>query len=285
MSNPYWTVTDGRLTTPLHVLNFRNGHIAVPNKTTGLWLEIGTNSFDTLEGGLEKRPGLFLVSFEPLVDKWAFMIAKGTRSRVAGPLGRHHARGVILPFAVSDADGYADFHVSPRDGCSSLKPQHMPTRGGWKTSGFIRGACAKTYEVRRVPTVALRTVLGSWLPPEIPIRLLKIDAQGVDLDLLRDAGAAQLARVDEVSMETLNDGCDGIYDGQSNCSTVVATMRGLGFVTRSSCNSSRSFGQGSGCEGNFVFRNIRCGATCGRDPTVASDGGRGARKRAGKTRI
>ena len=86
-------------------------------------------------------------------------------------------------------------------------------------------------------------------------------------------------------METLNDGCDGIYDGQSNCSTVVATMRGLGFVTRSSCNSSRSFGQGSGCEGNFVFRNIRCGATCGRDPTVASDGGRGARKRAGKTRI
>ena len=107
----------------------------------------------------------------------------------------------------------------------------------------------------------------------------------MDLDLLRDAGAAQLARVDEVSMETLNDGCDGIYDGQSNCSTVVATMRGLGFVTRSSCNSSRSFGQGSGCEGNFVFRNIRCGATCGRDPTVASDGGRGARKRAGKTRI
>ena len=77
-------------------------------------------------------------------------------------------------------------------------------------------------------------------------------------------------------METLNDGCDGIYDGQSNCSTVVATMRGLGFVTRSSCNSSRSFGQGSGCEGNFVFRNIRCGATCGRDPTVASEGGRGS---------
>ena len=59
-SPPYWTVTDGRLTTPLHVLNFRNGHIAIPNKTTGLWLEIGTNSFDTLEGGLEKRPGLFL---------------------------------------------------------------------------------------------------------------------------------------------------------------------------------------------------------------------------------
>ena len=82
-STPYWTVTDGRLTTPLHVLNFRNGHIAIPNKTTGLWLEIGTNSFDTLEGGLEKRPGLFLVSFEPLVDKWAFMIAKGTRSRVS----------------------------------------------------------------------------------------------------------------------------------------------------------------------------------------------------------
>ena len=140
MTSPYWTIADGRLTAPLHVLSMPNGHINIPNKTAGIWLEIGTNSFDTLEGALTKHPNVFLVSFEPLVDKWALMLAKGTRSRVAGPLGRHHARGIILPFAVSDADGYADFHVSPRDGCSSLKPKHMPTRGGWKSNGFIRNA-------------------------------------------------------------------------------------------------------------------------------------------------
>ena len=40
-----------------------------------------------------------------LVDKWSMLLARNSLARVVSPLGWHHARGVILPFAVSDRAG------------------------------------------------------------------------------------------------------------------------------------------------------------------------------------
>mgnify|MGYP002008632346 FL=1 len=107
-----------------------------------------------------------------------------------------------------------------------------------------------------MPTVTLRTVLGQWLPGW-RVKRLKIDAQGADLAVLTGAGS-ELNRVDEVSMETLNDDCDGMYDGQPNCSTVVATMSRLGYLTRKNCSDpktwqSRQGLQRPGCEHDFLF--------------------------------
>ena len=151
MSQPF-TFENGALSVPLHVLSMPNGRIELPNGTTGVYVEIGTNTFDTWDTQLlPRRPGAFLVSFEPLVDKWAMMLARGAKSRHAGELGHHHARGVILPFAVSDKAGMADFHVSPRDGCSSLRAVHAPTRGSWRTNHFVRNSCARTVQTRCAP--------------------------------------------------------------------------------------------------------------------------------------
>ena len=66
---PFTLDAQGALSVPLHVLQMPNGRIPVPNKTTSLFIEIGTNAFDTLDQLLPKRPGAFLVAFEPLVDK------------------------------------------------------------------------------------------------------------------------------------------------------------------------------------------------------------------------
>ena len=123
-----------------------------------------------------------------------------------------------------------------------------------------------------MPAITLRTVLGDWLP-HWRVTRLKIDAQGSDLAVLAAAGAEQLARVGEISLETLRDSCDGLYDGQPNCSTVVSTMAHLGFATRFDCNNARAFTQGSGCEANFVFRN-----TAWPEQAARSVGGRGSRK-------
>ena len=63
------------------------------------------------------RGASFLLSFEPLVDKYALLLAKGTKrfvgskKDIAVPLGRHHKRGVVLPFAVSPAGG--DINPNP----------------------------------------------------------------------------------------------------------------------------------------------------------------------------
>tara|TARA_B110001452_G_scaffold82847_1_gene67772 strand:+ start:796 stop:1698 length:903 start_codon:yes stop_codon:yes gene_type:complete len=275
-----WDIANGRLQVNLNVLHMPEGRIQVPNTTTELYVEIGTNAFDTWDGMLPKREGAFLVAFEPLVDKWAAMLARGSKARKYTPLGHHHDRGIILPFAVSDRNGVADFHVSPRDGCSSLKRMHTPKHGGWARNGFVRAACAKTVDVRQVPTVTLRTVLGEWLAGW-PVYRMKIDAQGHDLAVIRTAGEEQLARVREVSMEVLNDECDGIYDGQPNCSTVVEAMRAVGFSSNRECGEKRSFTQGSGCEGNFVFtRGLDGGAAAGAAPPGKGNG-RAARIRTG----
>ena len=130
------------------------------------------------------------------------MIAKG-RGRASPARSAATTRGVILPFAVRTRTA-TPTSMSPRDGCSSLA-----------------GACrARRLENERLhprrvredvqfaaPTVALHTVLGWWLPPKFQSDSL-IDARrpGDRRD------AAPLARVDEVSMETLNDGWTAFYD-------------------------------------------------------------------------
>ena len=212
---------------PLHVLTMPGGRIKMPNETTAVYVEIGTNSFDTWDQlMLPHFHNAFLVSFEPLLDKWATLLARNTRSRHAGQLGHHHPRGVALPFAVSDRDGFSDFHVSPRDGCSSLRPPQRPNRGNWKSRGFIAKDCARTVQVRRVPCVSLRTVLHDWLGGR-PVARVKIDAQGSDLAVMQTAGETNLLQVGEVVMEVLSDSCDGLYAGQPNCSTVCAPRRGI----------------------------------------------------------
>ena len=176
---------------------------------------------------------------------------------------------------MSDRDGVADFHVSPRDGCSSLRRVHTPKHGGWVRNGFIRSACAKTVDVRQVPTVTLRTVLREWLPGW-EVSRMKVDAQGHDLAVIEMAGREQLARIREISMEVLSDGCDGLYDGQPNCTAIVDGMRRAGFRSSRSCADRGAFHQGSGCEGNFVFERL--------DAASAAPTGGGAAKGRGRPR-
>ena len=146
------------LTAPLNVLTMVNGRIPVPNTTLSLYVEIGTNSFDTLDQSvLPREKDAFVVAFEPLVDKWALLLSRHAKSRVASPLGWHHDRGIVLPFAVADHEGLLPFHISPRDGCSSLRRTRTPRHGGWRGNGFITKACAKTIEVpASISTTAIR---------------------------------------------------------------------------------------------------------------------------------
>ena len=128
MTKPFSIGPDGSLSVPLHVLHMLNGRLPIPNKTKELLIEIGTNAFDTWDQQvLPRQPHAFLVAFEPLVDKWSLMLARNARARVVGELGWHNARGIILPFAVSDRAGVVPFYVSHADGCS-LAAQDAPTR-------------------------------------------------------------------------------------------------------------------------------------------------------------
>ena len=89
-------------------------------------------------------------------------------------------RAIVLPFAVGEPEGEAEFHIAKNDGCSSLLPidtrefyhgglfkRHVPV--------FFSDVCGKQSATRRVPVVSLRTILG-WLG-ERKVDFLKIDAR------------------------------------------------------------------------------------------------------------
>lgn len=204
----------------------------VPKATAGAIIEIGCSDFDTADQKLlPTDPNAFLLSFEPLLDKYAVLLARGTESYhhgrpdMAVPLGHHHKRGVILPFAVSARGGYVNFTVASRAGCSSMLPIQ-------NTAQAAAPWCAGQLERRRVPSISLASAIG-LLPDEIPIKLIKIDAQGVDFTLISETPPSLLQRrVQSIQMEVRSPTCPTLYRGQTTCEAVEALMKSMGYRSR-----------------------------------------------------
>ena len=239
-----------------------NGTLQLPENVTDIMIEIGANSRNTMDiEVLPKRATSFLITFEPILDKYATLLSRNSRADTKSILGRHHTRGTVLPYAVAANDGFATFHMSPVDGCSSLLASQFSRFGG---------LCAPTEqrltEERRVPTVALSTILGRWLAWEggggWPVSRMKIDAQGFDLDLFASLPNHLMKRVEQVEMETNKDGCHLMYNGTSTktgyCSGMVRTMSAFGYraTTKSGhiavCSRMKYTGT-EGCEAELVF--------------------------------
>jgi len=212
--------------------------IAMPSSTSHVYVEIGCSDVRTMdEQVLPRDRRAFLLSFEPLVDKFAVLTARGNRAyghRTANhavPVGHHHPRAVVLPLAIAPrGGGFTTFHVHSTAGCSSLL-ETTASREGWAAW------CNRTLEQRTVPTISLADAIaltGSVLP----IRLLKMDAQGVDLALIRSASPSELARVQAICLELPRDtaycrsSAGALYarGGRESCAASLAYMRSRGFV-------------------------------------------------------
>ena len=214
-----------------------------------------------MDDAFARRPAewkdTLLLSFEPLVDKWATLFARGrTRFGIlpdpfdAWPLGRHAPNGVVLPLAIAAEPGMRNISVSHTAGCSSLAPFNPLYRPRNKV-GY---RCIGTRERRVVEAITLDMAV-SLVPPGLPIEI-KIDAQGIDLQVLMAASAQTLSRVQKISMEVTSDSdaCTPLYVGQPRCSTVLREMRRNGFS--GACPASLVEWirlRGSGCEASLWF--------------------------------
>lgn len=219
------------LTFELHVANLDNntGAIVTPPGTKRIFMEIGCSDVNTLDDDvLDLDPEAFLLSFEPMLDKWAVLAARGTsryhgeRKDLAVPLGHHHRRGHVLPLAVSTSRGATTMHISRIAGCSSLRASR---RGGEKDS-----ECRRQSERRVVPAITLGDALA-LAPAELPVRLLKLDAQGLDLAILRVTPPSALARVQQLTFEVHKDSCaleQALYERET-CAETLLAMKALGF--------------------------------------------------------
>ena len=140
-----WSTSPTSVHAELQVLDLVNGRIPIPRSITAIVLEVGCNGHDLLwdkplpipvpgiEPGvpIANQSHVLLVSFEPLLDKWALYLSKMKHAAIAkGVLAIEHpsapgwsvpGRAIVLPFAVGGPpDGDAELHVARSDGCSSL---------------------------------------------------------------------------------------------------------------------------------------------------------------------
>jgi hypothetical protein len=152
--------SDTSLIASIQLTALDGGHFIVPNGTRYVALEIGCSDRETMdELWLPKHADGFLVSFEPALDKYAVLLARGTerehkRTRDRSVrLGAHHARGLVLPLAVTPSGGNAQFNVQRVAGCNSVLP--MSRKAWWAPW------CSKSLETRTVPSISLRTAIGA----------------------------------------------------------------------------------------------------------------------------
>ena len=267
-----FSTTDSGIFVTTQVASLVDGYLQVPNGTVELLVEIGCSDFNTLdETLLDKRRGAFLVSFEPMLDKYAVLLSRGSQRLIdpslpppggrhttrrqgqdqAIPLGRHHDRGVVLPLAVSQQGGPSPMRITKVAGCSSLSaPNNHENAGGFlRHVPRIRDGCMTALETRIVDTITMAQAL-SLLPPALPIHLLKIDAQGLDAGLLRSTPESLLARVQRIEFESFSASArcagQGLYSGQEPCESILSWLAIRGFEAERGCEIR------GGCEVNVA---------------------------------
>lgn len=165
-------------------------------------LDVGASRGQFALHARHRYPDARIVCFEPLPA------SQETLRRVLGD------RVELRPVAVGAEAGTASMHVSAADDSSSLLPI------GERQLAEFPG----TQEARQldVPVVTLDDVIDEGLAGPV---LLKIDVQGLELDVLRGAGDA-LAAVDTIFVE-----CSFVelYEGQALADEVIAFLFSHGF--------------------------------------------------------
>ena len=268
----------------LHIAHLDgNGALVAPPAAEYAIIEVGCSDRNTVDEDLDKKwPGAFLVSLEPLLDKYAVLAGRGStrigKGRDRGvPLGRHHERGVVLPVAVSTHGHEANITVHRWAGCSSLSDLN-------KDANYARLCQQGQVEKRRVPTITLEKTI-SLVPAHLPIRLLKLDAQGTDIQLLMSVDPRVLRRrVEYLQFETVGKNCKPIYVGQPPCDIASEYLKSIGFkvregtvdacadmATKPDPYADKVSNFGWGCEANMYFERDRGGTAHG-----AVSSGRGA---------
>ena len=234
----------------------------LPSEPSYFFLEVGANNHelerDELKQLLQDDSNGFLLSFEPLLDKYSYLVSfssgGGAENNAAVNLGLQHRRGLALPYAIAECTpgGTTVFHVTSLDGCSSLRPpsadfkqQNQQNRNagtGMSWPSWVVERCAHLQEERSVPCVSLATVVGEWLGGH-PIARMKVDAQGSDLDVIKSAGEF-INRLLFINLEVHSKLAAPIYYGQASCDEVLLTMQRMGFLLAdarkigSACNFS-----------------------------------------------
>jgi FkbM family methyltransferase len=177
------------------------------NGMSGVWIDVGAHHGETTLGYANHNPGLTIFAFEPNLRAAVSLIGRAPNY-------------IVIPMAVAEIDGHADFHINAFDAASSLLPIDESTRRSW-----TGGEALRVESTVSVPTIRLDTFMR--LAEIGRVEFLKIDAQGADLAVLRSAGS-RLANVVKITLE-VDVTTRRLYQGSASKAEVVTFLAAAGF--------------------------------------------------------
>lgn len=146
----------------------------------GTWIDVGAHKGEACFNYACRNPSLQVYAFEPNL-------------RAAIRLMGHVSNYIVIPMAVAEQDGHSEFHINRFTEASSLLPMSEESRKTW-----IGGEGLAVESTTIVSTVRLDTFMQ--LAGIEKVDYLKIDAQGMDLAVLRSVGS-RLADVAKITIE------------------------------------------------------------------------------------
>jgi FkbM family methyltransferase len=197
------------------------------------WIDVGAHHGETTLKSAVSNPGLKVYAFEANVSAAARLIGRAPNY-------------FVVPMAVAENNGIAEFHINALDAASSLLPLNEDVTRTW-----IGGDGLRIVSVVTVPTVRLDTFMD--LVGISTVDFLKVDAQGADLAVLRSA-SSRLEDICKVTLET-DVTQNRLYEGSAGRDEIIAYLEQHGFnlvdVETQSC----------GQEQNLTFVNKNTAAT------------------------
>jgi FkbM family methyltransferase len=189
------------------------------------WIDVGAHLGEKTFAEAERDPHLRVYAFEPNL---------GVSRRLIGRLPNF----VVVPMAVAETDGCADFYLNAFAAASSLLP--------FNAEGLERWAGGEVLKVeKRLAVAAVRLDTFMELMGIEDVEFLKIDAQGADLAVVRSAGD-RLRRIRRIALEVQINPVP-LYEGGSQRDDVVSYLAERGFSLASVERQSRDQ------EENLVF--------------------------------
>jgi FkbM family methyltransferase len=177
------------------------------NGLEGTWIDVGAHHGEHTIGYARHNPGLRIYAFEPNL-------------RAAAKLMGRAPNYVVLPMAITEKNGVAEFHLNTFDASSSLLHLDREAVRSW-----IGGEALKEERTVTVPTLRLDTFMN--LLEIQKVDFLKVDAQGADLAVVKSA-SSRLRDIAKIVLE-VSVADRPLYVGEPSKDEVVSFLTTAGF--------------------------------------------------------
>jgi len=174
----------------------------------GTWIDVGAHHGELTMVAARRNPGLRVFAIEPNL-------------RAAAKMMGNTPNYIVIPVAIAEEEGTAELHVNALEMASSLLAVNEEARKTW----------IGVEELRVEATVNVPTMRLDGLMERLEIEkvdFLKIDAQGMDLAVLRSAGA-RLKDIDKIQLE-VEVAPLALYVGSPSKEEVVSFLEEAGFA-------------------------------------------------------